>query len=71
MIPYAKIRRMYFRDQLSMNEIVRRTRLSRNTVKTWLSMPNGSEPAYQPRSLPTKPTPYEDQRKQALIADSR
>ena len=70
MILYAKIRRMYFRDQLSINEIVRRTSLSRNTVKKWLRMPNGSEPAYQRRSMPTKLTPYEEQLKQALIADS-
>lgn len=46
MILYARIRRMYFRDQLSINEIVRRTSLSRNTVKKWLRMPNSSEPAY-------------------------
>ena len=70
MILYAKIRRMYFRDKLSINEIARRTSLSRNTVKKWLRMPNGSEPAYQRRSMPTKLTPYEDQLKQALIADS-
>lgn len=70
MILYAKIRRMYFRDKLSINEIARRTSLSRNTVKKWLRMPNGSEPAYQRRSVPTKLTPYEDQLKQALIADS-
>jgi transposase len=70
MILYAKIRRMYFRDQLSINEIVRRTSLSRNTVKKWLKMPTGIEPAYQRRSMPTKLTPYEEQLKQALIADS-
>jgi transposase len=70
MILYAKIRRMYFRDQLSINEIARRTSLSRNTVKKWLRQPNGSEPVYQRRSMPTKLTPYEDQLKQALIADS-
>ena len=70
MILYAKIRRMYFRDQLSINEIARRTSLSRNTVKKWLRQPNGSEPAYQRRSMPTKLTPYEEQLKQALIADS-
>jgi transposase len=70
MILYAKIRRMYFRDQLSINEIVRRTSLSRNTVKKWLRMPTGIEPAYQRRSMPTKLTPYEEQLKQALIADS-
>ena len=70
MILYAKIRRMYFRDQLSINEIARRTSLSRNTVKKWLRQPNGSEPAYERRSMPTKLTPYEEQLKQALIADS-
>ena len=70
MILYAKIRRMYFRDKLSINEIARRTSLSRNTVKKWLRMPNGSEPAYQRRSVPTKLKPYEDQLKQALIADN-
>ncbi len=70
MILYAKIRRMYFRDKLSINEIVRRTSLSRNTVKKWLRMPNGSEPAYQRRSVPTKLTAYENQLKLALIADS-
>lgn len=70
MILYAKIRRMYFRDKLSINEIARRTSLSRNTVKKWLRMPNGSEPAYQRRAMPTKLTPYEDQLKQALVADS-
>jgi transposase len=61
---------MYFSDQMSNNEIVRRTSLSRNTVKKWLRMPNGSEPAYQNRSMPTKLTPYEEQFKQALVADS-
>jgi len=69
-ILYAKIRRMYFRDQLSINEIVRRTSLSRNTVKKWLRMPHGTEPAYPRRTMPTKLTPFEDQLKQALIADS-
>jgi predicted DNA-binding protein YlxM (UPF0122 family) len=33
---------MYFRDELSINEIARRTSLSRNTVKKWLKMPNGN-----------------------------
>ncbi len=70
MILYAKIRRMYFRDKLSINEIVRRTSLSRNTVKKWLRMPNGSEPEYQRRVMPTKLTPFESQLKQALITDS-
>lgn len=32
----AKIRRMRFRDQLSVREITRRTGLSRNTIRQWL-----------------------------------
>lgn len=70
MILYAKIRRMHFRDKLSINEISKRTSLSRNTIKKWLKMPDGSEPAYQRRSMPTKLAPYEDQLKLALTADS-
>lgn len=66
---YAKIRRMYFRDKLSINGIVRRTSPSRKTVKKWLRMPNNTEPAYQRQAMPTKLTPYEDQLKQALVAD--
>ncbi len=70
MIMYAKIRRMYFREQLSINEIARRTSLSRNTIKKWLRVPEGSEPSYQRQQKPTKLTPFEDQLKQALVADS-
>lgn len=68
---YAKIRRLYFRDQLSINEIVRRTGLSRNTVKKWLKQPDGREPSYRRRPMPTKLTPYEGQLKQALSVDSQ
>lgn len=35
MVMVGKIRRMYFRERLSISEIVRRTSLSRNTVKKW------------------------------------
>ena len=37
MVMYAKIRRMYFRDKLSINEISRKTSLSWNTVKSGYS----------------------------------
>jgi transposase len=70
MILFSKIRRMYFRDKLSINEIVRRTSLSRNTVKKWLRMADGADPVYKRRLQPTKLSPFEDQLKQALIADS-
>ena len=67
---YAKVRRLFFREKLSINEIVRRTSLSRNTVKKWLRATEVTELQYRRRPMPTKLTPYEDQLKQALIADS-
>ncbi len=70
MIMYAKIRRMYFREKLSINEIARRTSLSRNTIKKWLRAAEGSEPQYRRREVPTKLSPFEDQLKQALLTDS-
>ncbi len=36
MVMYAKIRRMHFREHLTISEIQRRTSLSRNTIKKWL-----------------------------------
>ncbi|OAH97932.1 integrase [Methylomonas methanica] len=69
MILFSKIRRMYFRDKLSINEIARRTSLSRNTVKKWLRMPNGTDPVYKRQPGSTKLSPFEDQLKRALIAD--
>ena len=70
MIMYAKIQRMYFREKLSINEIARRTSLSRNTIKKWLRAAEGSEPQYRRREVPTKLSPFEDQLKQALLTDS-
>jgi transposase len=69
-ILFSKIRRMYSRDQLSINEIAKRTSLSRNTVKKWLRMPSGADPKYKRRSQSTKLSPFEDQLKHVLIADS-
>ncbi|MBS3904653.1 MAG: IS21 family transposase [Simkania sp.] len=68
-ILFSKIRRMYFRDKLSINEIARRTSLSRNTVKRWLRMPSETNPKYKRCPQPTKLSSFEDQLKRALIAD--
>ncbi|WP_354362982.1 helix-turn-helix domain-containing protein, partial [Undibacterium sp. GrIS 1.8] len=43
----AKIRRMYFRDKLSIREIARRTNLSRNTISNWLKKEAMQEPKCQ------------------------
>ena len=67
---YAKIRRMYFRDNLSISEIARRTSLSRNTVKKWLRQPEGSETKYRRTQSNKVITPFEPWLLQALKADS-
>jgi len=40
---FARIRRMYFRDGISIHEIARRTGLSRPTVRKWLRAPSGTD----------------------------
>lgn len=47
MVMYAKIRRMYFREHLTIHETKRRTSLSRNTIKKWLK--EAKAPQYQRR----------------------
>lgn len=67
---FGKIRRMYFRDRLSICEIARRTSLSRNTIKKWLEAEGGQEPKYRRSPVQTKLTPYEPLLRQWLEADS-
>lgn len=56
---FGKIRRMYFRDGLSIREIARRTSLSRNTIKRWLTAEGDVEPKYRRPAAFKKLTPYE------------
>ena len=67
---YAKVRRLYFRERLSINEIHRQTSLSRNTVKKWLKEPEGVEPKYERPKAIGKLTPFESHLKLALQADA-
>lgn len=71
MVMYAKIRRMYYREHLSINEIQRQTNLSRNTIKKWLKAPNDSAVKYQRAKKPGKLTPFESRLLLALEADTR
>ena len=50
----AKIRRMHFRDGMSLREVARRTGLSRNTVRNWLRQPEVTEPKYPARKSVSK-----------------
>ena len=70
MILYAKIRRMYFREKLSISEIARKTSLSRNTVKKWLRAPDGTDTQYRRNSSEQILKSFEPWLLQALKADS-
>ena len=70
MVMYAKIRRMFFREHLSISEIARRTTLTRNTIKKWLKAADGSEPKYRRPPKLTKLTPFEPKILMALVADA-
>jgi transposase len=70
MVIYAKIRRMFFREHLSISEIQRRTSLSRNTIKKWLKEPDEAATKYQRAKSNGKLTPFEPRLLLALEADS-
>jgi transposase-like protein len=71
MAMFGKIRRMYFRDGLSLSEIARRTSLSRNTVKKWVRTPTGEEPRYRRPGKAKRLSGYDAQLIRALEADGR
>ena len=71
MVMHAKIRRMFYREHLTISEIQRRTSLSRNTIKKWLRAPDNSTVKYQRAKKPGKLTPFEPRLVLALEADAR
>jgi transposase len=70
MAMYAKVRRMRFREGLSISEIARRTSLSRNTIKGWLREPSRSEMVYRRPAGPKKLDAHEAWLRQAVEADA-
>lgn len=67
----GKIRRMHYRDRLSIKQICRQTGLARNTVRHWLRVGEGTEPKYERKERETVLTPYEDRLRQWLDADAQ
>jgi len=66
----GKIRRMYFRDKLSLHQIAKRTGLSRNTIRKWVRAPEATQPAYQRCATFNRLSPFHETPEQALNADS-
>jgi transposase len=68
----GKVRRLYYRDGLSLSEIERRTGLTRKTVRIWLKAAEGTAPKYRRRSVDdTKIAPFAVQLTKALETDAR
>jgi len=69
---FAKVRRLFHRDNLSISEIQRRTSLSRNTIKVWLKETGADSYKYPERAkVDGKLTPFVPALLLALDADSR
>jgi len=67
----GKIRRMYFRDRVSLHEIAKRTGLSRNTIRKWIRAPKPvAPPKYRRIRAQSKLAPFHAALEQALKADS-
>ena len=67
----GRIRRLFYRDGMSLSEISRKTGYSRNTVKRWLRTPEGTEPRYERQNPNVKIAPYAARLIKALEADAR
>lgn len=66
----SKIRRWYYRDQLSLREIARRTGYSRNTVRRYLRN-EIVDPVYPKRHTPSKLDAFADKLSQWLADEAR
>ena len=67
----GRLRRLYFRDGLTLSEIARRTGFARNTVKYWLRAAEGVEPKYRRRKARTKISSFAALLSKALETDAR
>jgi transposase len=67
----GKIRRLRFREGLTISEISRRLGVARNTVKRWLKADRGAEPKYRRKGSARLITAYEGEVRLWLEADAR
>ena len=67
----GKVRRLHYRDGLSLSEIERRTGLTRKTIRKWLKAPEGAEPSYRRKVGETKIAPFAERLIKMLETDAR
>ena len=68
----GRVRRLYYREGLSLSEIERRTGLTRKTLRRWLKAAEGTEPRYRRRPAEDiKIAPFAAQLTQFLEVDAR
>ena len=67
----GRVRRLYYRDGLSLSEIERRTGLTRKTIRKWLKTEERTEPKYRRRPVGRKIAPYAERLVKMLEVDSR
>lgn len=67
----GRVRRLHYREGLSLSEIERRTCLTRKTIRKWLKSPEGVEPKYQRQSGQTKIAPHAERLVKMLETDAR
>lgn len=64
------IRRLFYRDHLSLSEIERRTGLARKTIRRWLKAAEGTAPTYRRKhTADSKLAPFAEQLTKALETD--
>ena len=67
----GRVRRLHYRDGLTLSEIERRTGLTRKTIRKWLKMPEKTEPVYRRRAVETKLDAYAERLTKMLELDAR
>ena len=65
----AKVKRKLFREKKSVREILRRTNVSRHTVRKWLKTSVLGPPTYQLSEMSANLMPSQETVKQALKVD--
>ena len=67
----GKVKRMHFRDPLSLSDIARRTGLSCNTLEKWVKAPTEATPRYRREAMANEQRAFHEAVIEALCVDLR